>query len=105
LRWVVENLLKNSMEATNSKTGQISVTTSYNDQQKRAIITIEDNGRGIPAKEQKKIFSPGFTTKKRGWGLGLSLARRIVVEYHNGKIWLKSSEPNVKTTFIVELPV
>jgi signal transduction histidine kinase len=105
LRWVIENLLKNSMESTNSKTGQISVITMYNDQQKRAVITIEDNGRGIPAKEQKKIFSPGFTTKKRGWGLGLSLARRIVVEYHSGKIWLKSSEPNVKTTFIVELPV
>ena len=105
LRWVVENLVKNSMEATDSKTGQIIVTTVYNDLQKRAIITVEDNGRGIPAKEQGKIFSPGFTTKKRGWGLGLSLARRIVVEYHKGKIWLKSSEPNVRTIFIVELPV
>jgi signal transduction histidine kinase len=93
------------MEASNPKTGIISVSTSFNPSQKKAVILVEDNGHGIPAGKQKKIFSPGFTTKKRGWGLGLTLARRIVEEYHGGKISLKSSEPNIKTLFMVELPV
>ena len=105
LRWVIENLMKNSMEATSSKTGHIQVSTSFNPEQKRIIIAVEDNGRGIPYSEQKRVFSPGFTTKKRGWGLGLTLARRIVEEYHGGRISLKSSEPDVRTVFAVELPV
>jgi signal transduction histidine kinase len=105
LRWVVENLIKNSMEAADPKTGKIQVATSFNAAQKRVIITVEDNGRGIVFADQKKVFSPGYTTKKRGWGLGLSLAKRIVEEYHGGRISLKSSEPNVKTIFAVELPV
>jgi signal transduction histidine kinase len=105
LMWVIENLVKNSMESTNSKTGVINVSTSYNAVQKKVVIVVEDNGRGIPAGEQNKIFSPGFTTKKRGWGLGLTLAKRIVEEYHGGRISLKSSEPNIKTVFMVELPV
>jgi signal transduction histidine kinase len=105
IRWVIENLVKNSMEATNSKTGVINVTTSFNEVMKRIQITVEDNGRGIPSGEQGKIFSPGFTTKQRGWGLGLTLARRIIQEYHNGKISLKSSEPGLKTIFQIELPV
>ena len=105
LRWVVENLVKNSMEASNPKTGIISVSTSYNEAQKKIVISVEDNGRGVPSGEQKKIFSPGFTTKTRGWGLGLTLAKRIIEEYHGGRISLKSSEPNVKTIFMVELPV
>ncbi|HBC46325.1 MAG TPA: two-component sensor histidine kinase [candidate division Zixibacteria bacterium] len=104
MRWVVENLVKNSMEASNAKTGIISITTSYSPTQKKVLILVEDNGPGVPAGKQKKIFSPGFTTKKRGWGLGLTLARRIVEEYHGGKISLRSSEPNVKTIFVVELP-
>ena len=83
----------------------MSVATAFNAAQRRIIITVDDNGRGIPFSEQKKVFSPGFTTKKRGWGLGLTLARRIVEDYHGGKISLKSSEPNVKTVFTVELPV
>jgi signal transduction histidine kinase len=105
LMWVIENLVKNSMESSNSKTGIISVSTSYNEAQRRISITVEDNGRGVPSKMQKKIFSPGFTTKTRGWGLGLTLARRIVHEYHGGRISLKISEPNVKTVFMVELPI
>ena len=105
LRWVIENLVKNSMEASNCKTGIISVSTQYNEPLKKIVITVEDNGRGVPYGEQKRIFSPGFTTKTRGWGLGLTLARRIVEEYHGGRISLKSSEPNVKTVFVVELPV
>jgi signal transduction histidine kinase len=105
MRWVIENLVKNSMEAANPKTGIISVFTSHNVAQKRVVITVEDNGHGIPPGKQKQIFSPGFTTKKRGWGLGLTLARRIVEEYHGGKISLKTSEPNTRTIFVVELPV
>ena len=104
LRWVIENLLKNSMEATNPKTGLINVTTQYIIAQKKILITVEDNGRGVPSGEQKKIFSPGFTSKKRGWGLGLTLAKRIVEEYHGGKISLKTSESGVKTVFAVEIP-
>jgi hypothetical protein len=105
MMWVIENLVKNSMEAVNSKTGIINVSTYHNKTQKRVVIIVEDNGRGIPAGEQKKIFSPGFTTKQRGWGLGLTLARRIVEEYHGGRISLKTSEANVKTVIMVELPV
>ena len=105
LRWVIENLIKNSMEASDSKTGLISVTTHFSETLGKVIIQVEDNGRGISYAEQKKIFAPGFTSKKRGWGLGLTLARRIVEEYHGGRINLRSSEPNVKTVFSVELPV
>ena len=103
--WVVENLVKNSMEAVNPKTGLISVRTAFNPNQKKISIIVEDNGRGISPSEHGKIFSPGFTTKKRGWGLGLTLARRIIEEYHGGRISLKSSEPGVKTVFVIELPV
>jgi signal transduction histidine kinase len=105
LSWVVENLVKNSMEAANPKTGVISISTANNVMQKKVIITVEDNGKGIPFSEQKNIFSPGFTTKKRGWGLGLTLARRIVEEYHGGKISLRTSEPGIRTVFAVELPL
>lgn len=103
--WVVENLVKNSMEAVNPKTGVISLRTLFNTNQKKICIMVEDNGRGIPASEHGKVFSPGFTTKKRGWGLGLTLARRIVEEYHGGRISLKTSEPGVRTVFLIELPV
>jgi signal transduction histidine kinase len=103
--WVVENLVKNSMEAVNPKTGVISLRTSFNANQRKICVVIEDNGRGIAASEHGKIFSPGFTTKKRGWGLGLTLARRIVEEYHGGRISLRTSEPGIRTVFMIELPV
>ena len=105
MSWVIENLIKNSLEATNPKTGIIYIGTSHSGNRRRVCITIEDNGRGIPPSEQKKIFAPGFTTKKRGWGLGLTLAKRIIEEYHDGKINLKYSEPNLKTCFQIELPI
>ena len=104
LSWVLENLLKNSLEAVDPKSGVIEVCTRMNTEKKSVIIEVKDNGRGIPPKEQKKIFSPGYTTKKRGWGLGLSLAKRIVEEYHSGKIVLSKSVPNVATVFTVFLP-
>jgi len=105
ISWVIENLVKNAMEATNPETGIITIKTDYNIGHKMAVISVEDNGRGVPSSEQKKIFAPGFTTKKRGWGLGLTLARRIVEEYHKGKISLKYSDSNIRTAFEIELPV
>lgn len=103
ISWVIENLLKNSLEAVNPKTGRIHVKTSQNS--KSVIVSVSDNGKGVPASNQKRIFEPGFSTRKRGWGLGLTLARRIIVEYHGGRFWLADSEPLVKTEFLIELPV
>ncbi|MCJ7577431.1 MAG: HAMP domain-containing histidine kinase [candidate division Zixibacteria bacterium] len=105
LSWVIENLLKNSLEAVDSKQGVIEISTKLDQDKKNIIIEVCDNGRGIPSREQKKIFKPGYTTKKRGWGLGLSLAKRIVEEYHLGKILLKESIPNQKTTFLMVIPI
>jgi len=101
--WVFENLIKNSLEAVDPKTGKIYIETSC--KEKKVIINFADNGRGIEPSYQKRIFAPGFSTRLRGWGLGLTLAKRIVVEYHKGKICLAKSEPEVKTEFIIELPV
>ena len=105
LTWVIENLLKNSVEAVECQNGKIEVSTGIDKSRKNAFILVTDNGRGIPTREQGKIFAPGYTTKKRGWGLGLSLARRIVEEYHKGKLSLVESIPNQKTTFQVCLPL
>jgi signal transduction histidine kinase len=105
MNWVIENLLKNSLEAVDSKQGVIEVFTKLDQEKKNILIEVCDNGRGILSREQKKIFKPGYTTKKRGWGLGLTLAKRIVEEYHLGKIFLKESIPNEKTTFLVVIPI
>ncbi len=98
--WVVENLCKNAIDAMEGK-GRITITAREED----ALYSIEvsDTGKGIPAKYLSTVFMPGFTTKKRGWGLGLSLAKRIVEEYHKGRIYVKSSEPGRGTTFRIEL--
>jgi len=103
IAWVVENLIKNSLEAVDPRTGRIVVKMECKN--KKVLISVIDNGRGIVPNIQKMIFKPGFSTKKRGWGLGLTLARRIVEEYHQGKIWLEKSESNVRTEFRIELPV
>jgi signal transduction histidine kinase len=105
MSWVVENLIKNSLEAVDPKTGVIEVSTSLDKEKKNVIIQVSDNGRGIPPRRQKKVFKPGYTTKKRGWGLGLSLAKRIVEEYHLGKISLKESVPFEKTTISLTIPM
>jgi signal transduction histidine kinase len=98
--WVIENLVKNAIDAMDGK-GEIYLNITEN--VKHIRITIKDTGKGIPKKIQQKIFSPGFTTKKRGWGLGLSLAKRIIEDYHNGKIHVFSSEINKGTTFEILL--
>jgi len=105
LSWVLENLVKNSLEAVDAKNGVVEITAQTDAKRRCAIMTVIDNGKGIPAKDQKKVFYPGFTTKKRGWGLGLSLAKRIVEEYHRGKIYLTESIPGVRTEFRIHLPL
>ncbi|MCE1156251.1 MAG: HAMP domain-containing histidine kinase [Bacteroidales bacterium] len=98
--WVIENLCKNAIDAMDGS-GKIYINISKND--KECYIDVKDTGKGIERKKFKTIFNPGFTTKSRGWGLGLSLAKRIVEEYHEGKIFVKSSELNIGTTFRIIL--
>ncbi len=86
-------------------TGAITVTSGVDKDSATVAIEVADTGKGLPKKLFKSIFRPGFTTKKRGWGLGLALARRIVEEYHHGKIFVKSSEPGTGTIIRIELPV
>lgn len=87
--WVIENVSKNSIDAMEGS-GEITITIA--ETEKHALIDISDTGKGIPKSAFNKIFNPGFTTKQRGWGLGLSLAKRIIEEYHNGKIFVRHSE-------------
>jgi two-component sensor histidine kinase len=101
--WVFENLFKNAAEAIEEKQGTIFITISKRG--KTIRIYIRDTGKGMTKTVKRHVFSPGFTTKKRGWGLGLSLTKKIVEDYHNGKIWIKESIPGKGTTFVIELPV
>jgi len=98
--WVIENLVKNAIDAMEGK-GKITLLITENE--KNVTITIADTGKGIPKHLQHEIFTPGFTTKKRGWGLGLSLAKRIIEDYHNGKIAVLKSELGKGTTFAITL--
>ena len=99
--WVVENLCKNAVDAMGGESG--SITLSIRDYNEKVAVEVADTGRGIKKKDLGNVFRPGFTTKKRGWGLGLSLAKRIVEEYHKGRIYVKSSELGKGTTFRIEL--
>ncbi|MCZ4408727.1 HAMP domain-containing sensor histidine kinase [Cryomorphaceae bacterium 1068] len=98
--WVIENIIKNAVDAMNGK-GKITVEICNEIQ--NVYIDITDTGKGIPASGHKAVFQPGYTTKKRGWGLGLSLAKRIIEIYHSGKIFVKRSEPDSGTTFRIVL--
>ena len=100
--WVIENLLRNALDAMEAE-GKIECRVNTENQQLH--IDIQDSGKGIPQNDFNKIFRPGFTTKKRGWGLGLSLAKRIIENYHKGKIFVKASKPNEGTTFTIILPL
>lgn len=100
--WVIENLLKNALDAIQTKQGHITIEAG--EKGKDFYIDVTDTGKGIPKGNWNKIFQPGYTTKKRGWGLGLSLTRRIVEYYHQGKIFVKQSEIDQGTTFRVLLP-
>ena len=101
--WVLENLIKNAMDAIGDKNGHIQISLKLNTEYQQAYIDIQDNGKGMSAKEKTNIFKPGYSTKKRGWGLGLSLARRIIEEYHGGKLFLKDARPNYGSTFRIIL--
>ena len=98
--WVIENLLKNALDAIN---GQGTITIKIKNLPSRVIVDVIDSGRGISKQNISKVFKPGFTTKKRGWGLGLSLAKRIIEKYHRGQLFVKSSEPGKGTTFRIVL--
>lgn len=100
LQWVVENLLKNAVDAIS---GNGSIVFQLHENEHDVMIDIADTGKGIDAKTQRRIFEPGFTSKERGWGLGLPLAKRIVEQYHGGKLLLKSSQTGVGTTFRIVL--
>lgn len=100
IEWVIENLCKNAVDAMEGN-GVITVTVSHDE--RNAYIDVADTGKGISKSNRKMVFEPGFTTKKRGWGLGLSLAKRIMEEYHDGKIFVKKSAPGKGTTFRMEL--
>lgn len=101
--WVIENLCNNAVDALEGRSGRIDIYVMQKEQ--TVVIDLVDTGKGIRQKDMKNVFLPGFTTKQRGWGLGLSLARRIVEEYHHGKIFVKQSEVGQGTTFRIILPV
>lgn len=103
--WVIENLLKNSMDAIQKKEGIIQIETVHLPKEGKVRITHTDNGSGIKRENVGKIFNPGFSTKKHGWGLGLALARRIVTDTHLGQIFVESTQVDRGTTFVIELPV
>lgn len=98
--WVIENLCKNAVDAMG---GEGTITITVAEEQDRTVVEVSDTGKGIRKKDIRNVFRPGFTTKKRGWGLGLSLSKRIVEEYHKGRIWVKYSEVGKGTTFRIEL--
>ncbi|MBL7068057.1 MAG: HAMP domain-containing histidine kinase [Candidatus Marinimicrobia bacterium] len=95
--WAIENLIKNALDAVSQLNGKILITTQLLKNSRQVAIDITDNGKGIPSKDWKNIFRPGYSTKKRGWGLGLSLTMRIIKEYHHGKLQLLKSKPSEKT--------
>jgi signal transduction histidine kinase len=98
--WVVENLLKNALDAMDDNG---SITVTMKEETGKIIIDVTDTGKGIARENIARVFKPGFTTKKRGWGLGLSLSKRVIEQYHNGKLFVKNSEQGKGTTFRIEL--
>ena len=98
--WVIENIMRNALDAMD---GKGSITIGFYEEEEYNCIDITDTGKGIPPSKFKTVFNPGYSTKQRGWGLGLSLAKRIIEEYHKGKIFVKSSKIDVGTTFCIKL--
>lgn len=105
IEWVVENLLKNAIDAADKPEGRITVVVERKSDTETVEVQVSDNGRGMTPAEQRRVFQPGFTTKQRGWGLGLTLAKRIIEEYHGGRVWVKESRPGRGTTMAVSFPV
>ena len=102
--WVIENLIKNSLDAIERKQGVIEISVGYlKGKRKQVFIDIRDNGKGIPNKTKRMVFKPGYSTKKRGWGLGLNLAKRIIEEFHGGRLFIKDSKISEGTTMRIVL--
>lgn len=105
IEWVVENLLKNALDASDKPEGRIAVSIAWKRDERLVELRVADNGRGMTPEERRRAFDTGFTTKRRGWGLGLALARRVIREYHQGTIAIAESAPGRGTTIAVTLPV
>jgi signal transduction histidine kinase len=103
MEWAIENLLSNAFSALDRHPGQIRVAVEHRPRAGVVEIVIQDNGRGMAPADQTHAFEPGFTTKRRGWGLGLALARRVVEEYHGGKLYIRESAPGEGTTMVISL--
>ncbi|UCH84818.1 MAG: HAMP domain-containing histidine kinase [Candidatus Latescibacterota bacterium] len=104
LEWVFENLIKNGLDALGETGGRIEIRSQFDSSRNAVEVYVKDSGKGVPAPHREQIFRPGFTTKQRGWGLGLALTRRIVEEYHGGEIKLADSHPGRGSTFLVRFP-
>ena len=104
LEWAVENLISNALSALDKKPGVIEVSLERRAQTEEVEIVVTDNGRGMSREQQRKAFEPGYTTKRRGWGLGLALARRVVEEYHAGRIGIRHSAPGEGTAMVIRFP-
>jgi signal transduction histidine kinase len=102
LSWAIENVIKNGIDAITQESGEIRIRLCIEKEEVR--IQIHDNGKGVEKKDWKNVFRPGFSTKNRGWGMGLSLTQRIIQDIHRGKIFIKSSSPVSGTTFEIILP-
>ena len=105
LGWAFENLFKNAADAMEGREGRIEISFWIDDEAQRVVVEVHDTGKGIPAHMFKQVFLPGISTKKRGWGLGLAFVKRIIEEYHSGRIFVKESTPDRGTTFVVSLPL
>ncbi len=104
-QWAVENIMKNALDAMDKARGEIKINLFNDEKPRKVILDIEDNGKGIESKNLNCIFKPGHSTKKRGWGLGLTLSKRIIEDYHRGKIYVKESKPAEGTCIRIELKV
>jgi NtrC-family two-component system sensor histidine kinase KinB len=105
LEWAVENLLKNALDALDKPKGIVEIRTTHVPRQSIISIEIEDNGKGMDPRAAKKVFEPGYSTRRGGWGLGLPLARRVVEEYHHGRLKILRTTPGRGSLFVIELPV
>lgn len=105
LEWAVENLVKNALDAVQEGGRLVEIFLGLTDRGKAVFVDVKDNGKGIPPRHRRDIFKPGFSTKRRGWGLGLNLAKRIVEDYHRGKLFIKETKMGVGTTMRIVLPL
>jgi hypothetical protein len=104
LEWALENLLSNAHSALDKRPGLIEVTVERRKESEAVEVVVRDNGRGMTPTEQRRAFEPGYTTKRRGWGLGLALARRVVQDYHGGRLFIRHSAPGQGTTIVISFP-